>query len=181
MRSGIIYVTQKIKRLPIALEKAEEFAKEMKMDQRQTLRLQLLTEETIGMLRELAGEYRAELWFEGEDKTCELHLELETPMDADKKDDLLSVSTTGKNESVRGFSGRVRNILENFMLGMHESTSAMENPSWSLKEYRNQVKETSEVEEWDELEHSIVANIAEDILVGVVKNRVSMVMRMKLG
>ncbi len=177
MRSDIIYVTQKTKRLPVALETADAFARKMGMNRKQTVRLRLLTEETIGMLREMAGDYRAELWFEGENKLCELHLMIDTQMDADKKADLLSVSTTGNNESVHGFMGRMRNMIENMMLGKPETASRGNTAAWSLSDYRKRLESGEESEEWDELERSIVANIADDILVGVEKNSVSMVIR----
>jgi hypothetical protein len=38
--------------------------------------------------------------------------------------------------------------------------------SWSLNKYRNVVKKEN-VEDWDELEKSIIANIADDVIVGV--------------
>ena len=162
----------------MALETADAFAKKMGMNRRQTIRLRLLTEETIGMLREMAGDYRAELWFEGENKLCELHLLIDTQMDADKKAELLSVSTTGTNEAVHGFMGRMRNLIENMMLGKPEAFSNdSSGTSWSLSDYRKRLESAENTEEWDELERSIVANLADDILVGVEKNSVSMVIR----
>lgn len=50
--------------------------------------------------------------------------------------------------------------------------------TWSLSNYRNALEESSDKipskEAWDELEKSIVANIAKDVIVGVKKDRVDL-------
>jgi len=187
VRSRKLMVNQKQKRLQVALETAEEFAQEMKLDRKHTVRLRLLTEETMGMLKEMTGEYRASLWFEGQDDVCELHLDLETDMDAKKKEEILSVSTSGKNEAAHGFMGRIRNMVEDLMYGLTDSDMMTDDDDyvWTLDRYREEMKNDSVDEDpWvrgtaDELERSIVANVADDILVGVSNNSVEMTIRMK--
>ena len=58
--------------------------------------------------------------------------------------------------------------------------------AWSLKQYKSNVaklmKEDDSVKgEWDELEKSIVANIASDVQVGVTEDHVKMVIYLDLG
>ena len=38
---------------------------------------------------------------------------------------------------------------------------------WSLDEYRNTVKKEEKTAEWDELEKSVIASVADDVIVGV--------------
>ncbi|MBQ7570075.1 MAG: hypothetical protein IJT22_04015, partial [Synergistaceae bacterium] len=51
--------------------------------------------------------------------------------------------------------------------------------SWSMSKYKNQVKDNKNnlawEEAWDELEKSIIANIADDIQVGVNASQVEIV------
>ena len=50
---------------------------------------------------------------------------------------------------------------------------------WSLKQYQDGVREDAgeESEEWDEFERSIIASVADDVLVGVKGNRVSIIIK----
>ena len=38
---------------------------------------------------------------------------------------------------------------------------------WSLDQYRNTVKKENKSEDWDELEKSVLASVADDVIVGV--------------
>ena len=38
---------------------------------------------------------------------------------------------------------------------------------WKLEEYRNSVKKDEQAEAWDELEKSVIASVADDVIVGV--------------
>ena len=47
-------------------------------------------------------------------------------------------------------------------------------------DFRDTVSEAKDEEEWDELEKSIVANLADEISIGIKKNRVEMVIYKKI-
>ena len=109
-----------------------------------------------------------------------------------------------ENAAVKGFMGKIRQLIENGLysidevgslqaeygnmtyvnLGMCEMApgSAIHTVDymWSLENYRNSVGnaaesgDAQEKEAWDELEKSIVANIADDVRVGVKGNTVEM-------
>ena len=38
---------------------------------------------------------------------------------------------------------------------------------WTLEQYRSQVKQEEKAETWDELEKSVIASVADDVIVGV--------------
>ena len=131
-----------------------------------------------------------------------MKLTAKTLMDVDKKSTLLDMSSEG-NISVKGFMGKVKDVIENGILGynnvmklqqeygggyisygtmgMYGSTEGLADSgvSWSLVEYRDALSENiddneSVKEAWDELEKSIVASVAKDVLVGVKGDRVDM-------
>jgi len=172
----------------------DEFAKENALSRRDALRLDLLTEETLGMVRAMLEDFYGQLWFEGKPGKSEIHLEATARMDKDKKYELLSVSKSGKNAAAKGFMGRLGEVISNTLYNFgrvvdvygRESMEygvmvppGIENPSvydmtpvWTLQSYReeldNQRAENAEADEaWDELEKSIVANLADDVIVGV--------------
>ena len=52
--------------------------------------------------------------------------------------------------------------------------------TWSLSQYQTAVKENeSSLENWDELEKSIIANLADDVTVGVKGDNVEMIIKKK--
>ena len=46
---------------------------------------------------------------------------------------------------------------------------------WRLEEYRNSVKKEEQAEAWDELEKSVIASVADDVIVGVKGKRANVV------
>jgi hypothetical protein len=124
-------------------------------------------------------------------------------MDQDKKEGLLGVASQKENTLAQGFMGKVGDIIENGLLnysnvvklqqeygggfvnygtmGMYNGVEGMADSGimWSLYEYKDALKENIDAGEnvkqaWDELEKSIVASLAKDVLVGVKGNRIDM-------
>ena len=154
------------------------------------------------MLKEMTGEYSAVIWFEKYKNQCCIRLTAKTEMDINKKKNLLDMSFDGTNSLVKGFMGKVRDVIENGALGynnvmklqqeygggyvqygtmgMYSSTEGMADTGimWSLCEYRSSLSDEMEnvsvKEAWDELEKSIVAKLAKDVVVGVKGDRVDM-------
>lgn len=173
------------------LNEAEIFANSMKLSAKESLRVRLMTEETMAMIRQITGEPDVLVSFKGEDKICTIHLEIETVMDQAIRDNLLSISKSGKNAAAKGVLGKIRDVIEQFIyipggdmtddfvidyvaLGAPiEYTSAMTNAmSWSLQNYRinvEAIRDNDEIsqEAWDELEKSVVANLADDVNIGI--------------
>ncbi len=211
VKTSEIYISNREDNFAEALKKSDEFFEEQKLDRKTAIRLRLIVEETIGMVRAMAGDFNAKFWIERDDDECRLRLTGKTDMDKGKKGDLLSVSSSGRNAAVRGFMGKIGEIIENGMLsyddvmkleqkyvggtinyamagfGMPEEVPMMGDAlTWSLGKYRNSIapeaqeKESAEAEAWDELEKSIVASIAEDVTVGIKKDRVDMTISVRI-
>lgn len=99
----------------------------------------------------------------------------------DERKKLISYSTSGKNASATGVSGKIREMAEKVIadrlelkemnasnLTGHRNEAFLSDGSvvWSLTSYRSDAEEGTE--EWDELEMSILANAADEITVGVM-------------
>ena len=52
---------------------------------------------------------------------------------------------------------------------------------WTLEQYRNSVNTEEQAEAWDELEKSVIASVADDVIVGVKGNRVDVVIVKKIA
>ena len=167
-----------------ALELTERIAETMGLTKKEALRLRLLAEEMLGMVQTIAGDFSADFWIDHEGKDCTLHLKAKSELDYQKRKELLSVSSTGKNTADVGIMGKIRGLFEAGLHGMAEgfamqadygmvlpALGALDDGvsgviySWSMQKYKEDVHE--DTDEWDELEKSIIANIADEVSVGV--------------
>ena len=97
------------------LNEAANFSKDMNYSAKDALRIRLLTEETMSMVRTMTGEVDLSISFSGQDDECIIQVETDTMMNPLKKVDILSVSASGKNISAIGIMGKIRDVykLEN--------------------------------------------------------------------
>ena len=89
-------------------------------------------------------------------------------------------------ETAKGMTYREAELLYGKLGTIRFDGEDGEEYAWSLKQYKSNVaklmKEDDSVKgEWDELEKSIVANIASDVQVGVTEDHVKMVIYLDLG
>ena len=187
-----------------AFREAQKFADYIGLDNKAAQRLRLLTEETLGMMEAITGNFSAKYWIESaEDGKYKMHLTAATIMDFDKKQQLIDVSSDKKNAAAKGIMGKIGQIIENSLYSIDKAgslsaeyggtplmygemgmcdMSGMESSTyfWSLQKYRDNISKYEQDDEaykeaWDELEKSIVANIADDISVAVKGDTVDMI------
>ena len=177
-----------------ALELTEKLAENIGLKPKDSLRLRLLAEEMLSMVQAIAGDFTAEFRIEHEGTDCRLCLKAKSSLDYGKRRDLLSVSTTGKNTARLGIMEKIRGIFEAGLWGMEEGFAAQAEYgtmgygliggmddvsgvlySWSMQKYKEDVHEDPDA--WDELEKSIIANIADEVSVGVRRDGAELVVR----
>ena len=171
-----------------ALDTTENFAKETGLNEKHSRRLRLLAEETLGMVRAIVEEYKAEFWLDETNGKCTIHLTGDALMNSDKKHKLIAASSDKKNAASVGIMGKILDIFEAGFEVLHASPVFMSSGSlatmqadvytWSLEQYRKDIEKSADDEEYaealDELEKSIVANIADDIRVAVSGDRIEL-------
>ena len=162
------------------------------LEKKQALRLRLLAEELTGMLPELVKNFDGIFWLENEGNKYELHVQLSVDsLSKEKKQALIAVSSNNTNAAAMGFMGKIREIAENMLLFSDDpDTYAMPfhyyeeydvNPFyshyWTLDNYMDQRENKTNKEEWDQLEKSIVAKLADDVIVGVKGKKVDIIIK----
>lgn len=189
-----------------ALEEAEKFSAYMSFDHKAALRVQLLVEEALSMVSTITEKFSADFWIEGKQNgLCRIHLQIRTDMDMDKKKELIAASKNKKNAAAKGLTGKIRELIEEYLYlsqkdvedfdanyyvtGMVDMPMALGTPVqldnivWSLEDYRQEVDEARQkeekAEEWDELEKSILANLADDVKVAVKGDEAELVVEKK--
>ena len=199
MKTDVIAISPLGEGMAEALKEIERAAAYRGLTPKESLRLQLLGEEMMGMLRTIVGEGKSSFWVEAEGKAFSLHLMAGVRMNADLRDDLLKAATSGKNAAVKGFMGRIRDIFTQLNEPDANSISPTDYGSsyvdvdsfdgslgvtthgmlygWSMKEYKSAVAEHKEEEadKWDELEKSNTAKLADEIKIFIRGNTVEMV------
>ncbi|MBQ7216627.1 MAG: hypothetical protein IJS39_11675 [Synergistaceae bacterium] len=184
-----------------ALNITEKAAESMGLNSRDTLRLRLLAEEMMSMVRAITGSFTADFWLEHEGRNCKMILSAKSDLDYGKRSEFLSVSTSGKNTAKVGIMEKIRGIFEAGLYGMEQSFAAQAEYgvgmygvgmmgaadagmteaiyAWSMQKYKDEIaaNRTEYPDVWDELEKSIIANIADDVSVGARKDGVMLVVQ----
>lgn len=195
IRTEELYIDSTDEKATAALAVADEFIKSLISDKKQAMHIRLLVEETIGMVKAMTVNFEAYFWLEKENDEYRVKLNVRTDMSKEKKEELLSLSTTGENVAVKGFMGKIREMIENSLLDFDSAIiqqqkyggntgysyvgmGTLEDDSpvfWSLNNYKESLKEDDPGEDkWDELERSIVASLAKEVTIGIRNNIVDM-------
>ena len=195
MKSDVIHVANTGEGVAQALQQTEAVANFKSLNKKDSIHLLLLTEEMMGMMKGLTGEHEADFWIEDDGNTFQLHLKENVSMNAERRKKLLSASTSGENIAAKGVMGKISDFFSRIIEptsdvgGAYSSGWESENlPTaqaaayakgmasvagsvWSLNKY----KASKTKNEWDELEQSVVANIADEIQIGIADHSVEMI------
>ena len=181
MKSDVITVSSGGGHMETALQQAEKVAVYKELPEKEGLQLRLLTEEMMGLMRSIAGDTEGAFWIEDQDQVFELHLKVRTAMSEGQRDQLISVSSEGKNEAARGLMGKLREFFlpaadkptVSVLLFPGASPGLYSTLTWSMEDYRQQLEkgraanQAGAQEAWDELEKSVVAHVADDVKVSI--------------
>ena len=184
MISNVCKIEKGTRDLEAILKEAEKVAVYNELNHKQSLQLRLLCEEIDGMLPNIIDEFDGDFWIGFEDGVCKVNVSVHfNEFTTDKKDALIKVAKNKKNAAAVGIVGKIRSALENIFLdeetlqlcamssgSFHLATGYVDYMDysylWSLEDYRRGVEET-QTEAWDELEKSVIASVADDVIVGV--------------
>ena len=210
MNTDKIHVDQDGGNIESILKEADRLSEYESYGPKDSMRLRLLAEETVGLVKGITEEFDAFIWFEGDKKECRVCVRGRTEMTLSKHDELMAMSFTGKNTLARGLLGKLKEVVEltfmspgdiqnNVVLSygtvpsFPETYSAdttmafqmMQSNIWSLKQYRESLFDEKEEDDeaalaWDELEKSVIGNLADDVQIGINNGTVEITVIRKL-
>ena len=199
MKSNVCKIEKGTKDLAAILKESERVAEYNGLTHKQTLQLRLLCEEIDGMLPNLIDDFDGELWIDYEAGVCKITVSINIPeFNVTKKDELIGIAKNKQNAAAVGIVGKIRNAIENFFLnddavgsyevsaGAFYLTSAYTERVdytyfWTLDQYRTTVKREEKAEDWDELEKSVIASVADDVIVGIKGKRADIIIVKKFA
>ncbi len=173
MKSDIIKIDNQCSGFSEAVAETKRFAGFMELSDKESVQLQLCAEEMLSLARSVTGEMEASFWLENEGKRIDLNMTTKTVMDKEKRYNLISSSTSQKNEAANSFLGKLRDAFEEAM------ASDVEHVYYELPaELVSDVSHWSPVtDEWDGYEQSVLRRLADDIKIyirgGLVRMTVS--------
>ena len=191
MKTDVIAIHSDLTGSKAAMKTAENFCNYNGIIGKDAKHIRLLTEETVSMVHGILKGFKGKLWLESE-KTekgllCRICLRADKSVDMEQEDQLMSVSTSGKNESVKGVLGKIREIFRRTVQSTSTEYSAVDSwyymgaqrnalmnnvdtfsNYWSLNYYRENVGgEPRNEDAWDELEKSIIGNLVDEVKIGL--------------
>ena len=199
MKSNVCKIENGTKDLAAILKESERVAEYNGLTHKQALQLRLLCEEIDGMLPNIIDDFDGILWIESEDNVYKVRISIEIPaFDAGKKEELIGIAKDKKNAAAVGIVGKIRNAIEDFFLVEDSSMEMSVSPVncylsmefcdsidfaylWSLDQYRKSVIKEEQAEAWDELEKSVIASVADDVIVGVKGNKADIIIVKKFA
>ncbi len=192
MKSNVCKIENGTKDLDAILKESSKVAEYNELTHKQALQLRLICEEIDGMLPNIIDDFSGDFWIEFEDGLCKVNVSIKIPeFNTDKKEKLIGIAKDKNNSAAVGISGKIRDAIENLFLNdtptigfvpsddlFHLSTGFSEGVDysyfWRLENYKYSVKE-EKTEEWDELERSVIASVADDVIVGVKGKRADII------
>ena len=112
MKTDVIVISSNGDNMEAVLGQVDALATYKALSPKNAMYLRLLAEETMALMRAITGDLEGKFWIEDRDGVFELHLKVVTLIDEEKRAQLLSASTTGKNEATRGFMGKIRAFFQ---------------------------------------------------------------------
>ena len=202
MKSNVCKIENGTKDLSAILKESEKVAVYNELTHKQALQLRLICEEIDGMLPNIIDDFNGDLWIDFEDGVCKVNVSLcFNEFSPEKKEGLVGIAKNKKNAAAVGIVGKIRSSLENaffvdgsfgealdshcFTMGYYDSIDHYSGIDyahlWSLKQYRSTVKKEEKAEAWDELEKSVIASVADDVIVGVKGKRADIIIVKKFA
>ena len=167
MKSDIITIDNRGNGFRDALAQTGKVAQFRELNHKESLQLQLCTEEMLSLARSVTGEMKAVFWLESEGKQFDMHLSTKTVMDSEKRNNLIASATSRKNEAAGTFLGKLRDAFE---------TAMVSDPDYSIPDEAvgDLANHPIEIPEWDEYEQSILRKVSDEVKIAIRGGMVDM-------
>ncbi|MBR6090812.1 MAG: hypothetical protein IKP86_12825 [Anaerolineaceae bacterium] len=168
MKSDVIKITNHGEGFEKALNETQKAAAYEELSVKETLQIELLTEEILSTAMIVSGDMEASFWLECEGKKVKLYMTTSSFLDKKKRQQLINASTTRKNEAANSFLGKIRDTIEQALAYEPDGDPIPTDVECDI--IGREIQDT----EWDEIECSILRKVADDVKVFIRGDRVFM-------
>lgn len=192
MKTDIIKLSSDISSWEDALDETEKCGRYNNLGDTQVLKLRLLGEELMNLMKSIVGEFDGSYWIETKNNKFEVHVTADTQVSFLQRESLLDASKTSEEEQKKkGFFKTIINVWKDYVetqsvilndpimqqrieiMGLGIDAGELALKSWSLNRYVETLPDDQK--EKDDLEQFIVKSLADDILVSAKKDHASLV------
>lgn len=192
MKTDIIKLSSDISSREDALDETEKCGRYNNLGDTQVLKLRLLGEELMNLMKSIVGEFDGSYWIETKNNKFEVHVTADTQVSFLQRESLLDASKTSEEEQKKkGFFKTIINVWKDYVetqsvilndpimqrrieiMGLGIDSGELALKSWSLNQYVETLPDDQK--EKDDLEQFIVKSLADDILVSAKKDHASLV------
>jgi hypothetical protein len=192
MKTDIIKLSSDISSWEDALDETEKCGRYNNLGDTQVLKLRLLGEELMNLMKSIVGEFDGSYWIETKNNKFEVHVTADTQVSFLQRESLLDASKTSEEEQKKkGFFKTIINVWKDYVetqsvilndpimqqrieiMGLGIDSGELALKSWSLNRYVETLPDDQQ--EKDDLEQFIVKSLADDILVSAKKDRASLI------
>jgi hypothetical protein len=192
MKTDIIKLSSDISSWEDALDETEKCGRYNNLGDTQVLKLRLLGEELMNLMKSIVGEFDGSYWIETKNNKFEVHVTADTQVSFLQRESLLDASKTSEEEQKKkGFFKTIINVWKDYVdtqsvilndpimqrrieiMGLGIDAGELALKSWSLNQYVETLPDDQK--EKDDLEQFIVKSLADDILVSAKKDRASLI------
>ena len=147
--------------------------------------LRLLTEEMFSMMENVLQNREATFDLEQKGTEFKLGLSANVNVSQKAKDAYMSMAADGKNLAHKGIAGKIVAILDSLVEGA-PYVAPFDSPMgiagdydymWTMSNYMDIASEEEKELDWDGMERSIIANFADDVMIGVRSNSLQMIVK----
>lgn len=172
MKSSIIVVRNNGEGFDGAQRETIRIAQEV-LDEGETRKLCLITEEMLSLVRSVTDDLNAEFWLENDNRSFTMHLQSRQNLGNTQRNELIQSSSTGQNEASKGFLGKLRDIYETAL-----SVGADVNRFYEEAEDNSSMADLSDAvmaaPKWDKLERSVLLSLVDDVKIGIRRHMVEL-------
>lgn len=192
MRTDKLWVNGSIRRNDEVNEILHDFAAAAKIAGKDFQHMTLLTEETLEMANNLVKNFDGEIWLRTTSSGYEIILEADVRANDSSRPEAASgfmakiaemLNCSYMFENVAEMPENLADALPDYMsYGSRETGSApVWAGNWALSAYRSNLRASGSAVNLDELEKSIVANIADEVTIGIHGRRIRLVISKNLS
>ena len=168
-RTNNVKIPEASRDLYKVMEEVRHYVRRQRLDVRDGSRMELLSEEAVGIVRDITKEAILNFWIEGSGVIYRIHISFKPELGSNEYKRLIGLSSSGKNEAIKNFGDKIREIMAMGLLTGEEHGRSYR---WSIKE---------EPDKGENIGESLLTAVADDIRVSVTRNKVELVIEKHLN